>query len=208
MNVTLKTAVVGAIVTIFAALLTALVSYFREWSEREKWKRTLELDEQRIKNDEIKWALELNNQRELYLHKARLRTYPEVFEALAALSSYNLHEFDEDKAKELADKLTKWGYGEAGLCMLPDTRDSLFSLRDTLGRFGRKEISKDLMIGELSRPDSIRVDVIERMRRDLNHSWSQWRDLKPILDVNREIVGHLMESHKRKQGNEKLEEGI
>jgi predicted component of type VI protein secretion system len=86
MNVTIQAAIISAIVAFFAALLTALVSYFRERSEREKWKRTLELEERRIKNEEYRRTLELNNLREIELHKVRLRTYPEVFSALTKLS--------------------------------------------------------------------------------------------------------------------------
>lgn len=198
MDVTIKAAIITAIVACFAALLTALISYFRELSEKEKWQRTLELEARRIKNEEFKWTLELNNQREIELHKARLRTYPDVFGALARLSSYHLSKFDEALARELVDKFTEWGYGEVGLCMLPDTRDALFALRQILIGFLNKDISKEQAIQLLSGAQSIRIDLIELLRRDFNHEWSQWRSIKPLIDMNREkyqkIIGGSKEN--------------
>jgi hypothetical protein len=194
MNVTIQAAIISAIVAFFAALLTALVSYFRERSEREKWKRTLELEERRIKNEEYRRTLELNNLREIELHKVRLRTYPEVFSALTKLSSYNLLQFDEKIAQELVGEFTEWGYGEAGLCMLPDTRDALFALRQILIRVLDKDISEERAIHLLSGTQSIRIDLIELMRRDFNHEWSQWRNIKPLIDMNREKYQKLIEA--------------
>jgi hypothetical protein len=200
MNVTVQAAIISAIVAFFAALLTALVSYFRERSEKEKWRRTLELEERRVKNEEYKWTLELNNQREIEVHKVRLRAYPEVFGALTKLSSYNLGQFDEKLAQELADKFTEWGYGEAGLCMLPDTRDALFALRQILIGFLDKNISKEEAIHLLSGTQSIRIDLIELMRRDFNHEWSQWRNIKPLIDMNREKYQTLFGGSKESAG--------
>lgn len=66
--------------------------------------------------------------------------------------------------------------------MLPDTRDVLFYLRRDLVRFARKQLdAHDIMRNK-------RTDLIELMRRDLSHNWSQWRELKPLIDINREQV--------------------
>jgi hypothetical protein len=84
---TIQVAVIATLLTFLAGLLTTLVNYFRERSEkerwqrtldleREKWQRNLELEERRANFEENRWALDLNNQREMELHKMRLRTYP------------------------------------------------------------------------------------------------------------------------------------
>ncbi|MBD1871261.1 hypothetical protein H6F95_28940 [Cyanobacteria bacterium FACHB-471] len=199
MDITTNVALVGALFTLFAAILTALVSFFRERSEREKWRRslefervkwertielerekwqkTIELEERRIRHEENKWILELNSQRELELYKMRLRAYPEIFVMLEQLSHYRINGIDENKARELAEKLNEWGYSDAGLCMSPDTREAVFALRRRLGKYLQKEISaKDLTKGP-------RTDLIELMRRDLNHG-SLWREFETLTGRN------------------------
>jgi hypothetical protein len=187
MNTTIETAIIGTMVTFFAAFLTTVVSFFRERSEKEKWKRTLELEERRLKHEENRWVLELNNQREMELHKMRLQTYPEVFAALGQLSSYNIDQRNESQLMELADRFNQWGYGEAGLCMLPDTREAVFLLRDSIVKLAKNEVNPFHVV------NSTRVDVIELMRRDLNHDWSLWRQFKPLIDVNRERIRRTLE---------------
>jgi len=198
MDIPVQVTLIGAIFTFFAGLVAAIVNFLRERSEkekwqrtlelerekwqrnleleREKWQRTLEMDERRIKHEENKWVLELNSQRELELHKMRLRTYPEIFAALEQLSHYHQDGLNENVVTELATKLNKWGYAEAGLCMLPDTRESVFALRRHLEKYLRKEISaEEVMRGP-------RTDLLELMRRDLNHNWSIWRQFKTLTD--------------------------
>lgn len=187
MNVTIQAAIIGALFTFFGALLTTLINYYRERSERERWRRTFELEEQRARHEEIKWALDLNNQREIELHKMRLRTYPEVFAALGRLSQHTIDQLTEGQIRELADRFNEWGYGEAGLCMLPDTRDAIFVLRRSLVKFADKKISpEELMAGP-------RTDLIELMRRDSNHDWSRWRGFKTLTEVNRERVRKMLD---------------
>lgn len=189
-NATSQIAILGALFTLFAALLATLVNYYRERSESQKWKRTLELEERRIKHEEIKWALELNNQREMEIHRVRLKTYPEIFTALSSLSHHNLHKLTDDRLLELADMLNSWGYGESGLCMLPDTRDAVFRLRNTLTQAAQGKIQ----VRELVSRNSTRTELIELMRRDLNHSWSPWREFKSLLEMNEKsllpLIGH------------------
>lgn len=199
MDATTNVALIGALFTFFAAILTALVSFFRERSEQEKWRRsleferikwertielerekwqkTIELEERRIRHEENKWVLELNSQRELELYKMRLRTYPEIFVMLEKLSQHRIDEINEDEARELARNLNKWGYSDAGLCMSPDTREAVFSLRRRISKYLHKEISaKDLTKGP-------RTDLIELMRRDLNHG-SIWREFETLTGRN------------------------
>ena len=98
-------ALTGALLTFFASAFATLVNYFRERSEKQKWKRTLDIEERRIKHEENRWSLELNSQREMELYKIRLRTYPEVFALLEKLSHYHIEQFDEKYLKDIADQL-------------------------------------------------------------------------------------------------------
>jgi hypothetical protein len=123
METTLKIALIGALFTFFAALLTALMNFYKERFEKEKWRRTMQLEEQRFNHEKNRWALELTNLREMELFKQRFQEYPALFGALAAVSSHNLKGFTPEKSLELANKLNELGYGKAGLCMLPDTRE-------------------------------------------------------------------------------------
>jgi hypothetical protein len=140
------------------------------------------VEERRVRHEEIRWALDLNNQREIELHKMRLQSYPEVFAALGRLSDYNIRQLDEQALLDLAERLNACGYGEAGLCMLPDTRTTLFIVRDRVLQLARKTLSyEEFLRGP-------RTDLVELMRRDLNHDWSQWREYKPLIELNRERI--------------------
>jgi hypothetical protein len=212
MDVTVQVALIGAMFTFFAGLVATIVNFFRERSEKEKWQRTLELErekwqrtlelerekwqrtsemeERRIKHEENRWVLELNSKHELELHKMRLRTYPEIFAALEQLSHYHQDGLNENVVTELATKLNNWGYAEAGLCMLPDTREAVFALRRHLEKYLRKEIStEEVMHGP-------RTDLIELMRRDLNHNWSIWRQFKTLTDESLEGVQRTLADRK------------
>lgn len=174
----LDIALTGALLTFFASAFATLVNYFRERSEKQKWKRTLDIEERRIKHEENRWSLELNSQREMELYKIRLRTYPEVFALLEKLSHYHIEQFDEKYLKDIAEQLNRFGYGDVGLCMLADTHETVFDLRRHIEKYLRQEITvKELLRGP-------RNDLIELMRRDLNHSWSVWQDIKPLMDIN------------------------
>lgn len=171
-------ALTGALLTFFASVFATLVNYFRERSEKQKWKRTLDIEERRIKHEENRWSLELNSQREMELYKVRLRTYPEVFALLERLSHYHIEQFDEKYLKGIADRLNEFGYGDVGLCMLADTHETVFDLRRHIEKYLRQEIDiKELLRGP-------RNNLIELMRRDLNHSWSVWQDIKPLMNIN------------------------
>jgi hypothetical protein len=188
MDITVQIAILGTLFTFFAALLATLVNFYHERSEREKGRRMLELEERRIRHEENKWALELNNWREMELYKMRLRTYPEIFSSLERLSMEHLPHLSENEVIELVDKLNKWGYGEAGLCMVGDTRDAIWVLRDFLKLFVQKKVSDIEIRG------GPRTDLIELMRRDLSHDPSKWRDYKPLIAINRERIRALLKA--------------
>ena len=182
MDITVKVALIGTLLTFFAGLLATIVNFFHERSEREKWKRTIQLEERRIKHEENKWLVELNSQRELELYKIRWKTYPEIFTALEQISHYHQDKITDDVIRELANKLNYWGYSEAGLCMLSDTRKALFELRKNLVKFLNKEMNKEEIM------HGARQDLIEGMRRDLNHHWSLYRKFKTLTDANWESM--------------------
>ena len=50
-------ALTGALLTFFASVFATLVNYFRERSEKQKWKRTLDIEERRIKHEENRWVV-------------------------------------------------------------------------------------------------------------------------------------------------------
>lgn len=171
MDVTVQVAMIGGLFALFATVLTILTNRYQEQLERR-----------RVRHEENRWALELNNARELELHRMRLRTYPEVFAVLGRLSDYNIRQLSEEELLAAAAQLNGWGYGEAGLCMLPDTRTALLILRDRVLQLARKTMSyEEFLRGP-------RTDLVELMRRDLNHDWSEWRDLKPLIELNRERI--------------------
>jgi hypothetical protein len=177
MDIAIQVALIGALFTFFAALLTTLVSVYRERFEKLKWTRTFDLEERRFNHEKNQWALELTNLREMELFKQRLQEYPELFTDLGALSSHNLGALTPGKALTLADKLNEFGYGKAGLCMLPDTRQAVLILRNSLKAFDAGQ-----NIETIKDP---RTNLLELMRRDLSHNRSIWRDYESLLDVNR-----------------------
>ena len=181
---------VGAILTLFAALLTAFVTWLRDRSEKQRWSRTLELErekwerqaqleQQRFDHERQRWTIELNSQREAELHKLRLQTYPKLFELLSSLAVYSRDGLTAEQIGALADSFNEFGYNAAGLAMLSETRDTLFSVRDLCRAFASGTAS----MKELHRA---RTDLIEFLRRDCSHDRSVWRDSKSLLEINRE----------------------
>ncbi len=70
--------------------------------------------------------------------------------------------------------------------MLPDTRDAVFSLRRDLVRFAEKKIDAKKI------RDGSRTDLVELLRRDVNHDWSRWRDFQTLTEVNQERVSKIL----------------
>jgi hypothetical protein len=169
MDTAILIAIIGGIFTLSAATLTTVVGLYRERSEQR-----------RIRHEENRWIFELNNQRELELHRMRIRTYPEVFAVLARLSDYNVRQLKETELMELAAQINQCGYGEPGLCMLPDTRTALFVVRDRILQLARGTMTPEKFLR------GPRTDLVELMRRDLSHGWSEWREFKSLIELNRE----------------------
>ena len=164
-----QVALIGAVVTVLAALLTLLTNTLQSRIERR-----------RVRHEENRWAFELNSEREMELHRMRLRTYPEVFDALGKLSSVNIRRLTPEELQALAEQFNRWAYGEPGLCMLPDTRTALLIARDRLLQLSRRTTTAEQFLR------GPRTDLVELMRRDVNHDWSQWREYKDLIRLNRE----------------------
>lgn len=169
------TALIGATATVVVALLGFLFNMLSK-----------KVEDRRIHHEENRWIVELSSARELELLKARLDTYPEIYKDLAALSSHNIRSIDAQKVLMLADKFNSYGYGKAGLCMLPETRELIFKLRDDCKKFSEGEITDhQLRAGS-------RSELIEGLRRDLGHGKSYWSDLIPLLVVNRQDIAEVL----------------
>lgn len=169
MDTATEVALIGGLCTLGAAALALVPNiYLRR------------IDRQRVQQDLNRWTLELDNRRQIALHKVRLRIYPEVLSALAELSHHRIHHLTPEKAAELADRLNEWGYGEPGLCMLPDTRETLFELRGALMAYSQNRLSThDLVSGP-------RTDLIEKLRRDVSQPPSLWRRYKTTIEISSE----------------------
>jgi hypothetical protein len=176
MDTAILIAIIGGLFALSTAILTTIVSLYRERSEQR-----------RIRHEENRWIFELNNQRELELHRMRIRTYPEVFTVLSRLSDYNIRQLEEADLKEMAERINECGYGEPGLCMLPDTRTALFVVRDRILQLARGTMTPERFLR------GPRTDLVELMRRDLNHGWSEWREFKSLIELNRERLQQSLE---------------
>ncbi len=81
--------------------------------------------------------------------------------------------------------------------MLSNTRVALFRLRDDLIKYsqGDKEI-EEIIQGS-------RTDLIEMLRRDFNHDWSIYRDMRTLLENIFKTVNRLDETENvKKQSDE------
>jgi hypothetical protein len=172
-----QAAIIGALITFCGSALAAVINLLRERSDRRRWERELQLEEKRIDHERNRWAIELTRERELELFRQRILAYPSLMDALEPLGEQGEKQITEVELDALAEKLNSFGYGAAGLYMLPDTRRTLFILRDRC----RSRADGKTSIEEIRR---VRTDLIERMRRDLNLE-SIWRDLDSLLEHNR-----------------------
>jgi hypothetical protein len=161
------TAIVGGTVALVGVSVTAIVTYHRS-----------KLEANRIQHEKQKWLLELHAEFEKRLHEIRLQEYPAILAELERLSHLRIASETPESLRELAGKLNAWGYSKAGMCMSSQTRDALFKLRYKLTELASMKLSdkerEDLMQG-------MRTDLIEWLRRDVNHSASIWRNLPSLL---------------------------
>ena len=185
MNITIQTALISAVVTFCISLITILFNFYRERFEKEKWKRTIELEERKIIHDENKWAFELIINREIKLFEQRIEKYPKLFSLLNIFSKTRLSVVKNSDIEKLINQLDNHIYGEIGLCMLSDTRDSLIKFRnDCLKCLDGKIELKDMRYGS-------RTELLELIRRDLSHDL-RFHDYKSLINVERDQISDIL----------------
>lgn len=181
MDITIQTALIGAIVTTCISIITIIFNFYKERAEKEKWKRTLELEERKITHDENKWAFELIINREIKLFEKRIETYPKLFLLLNIFSKTKLKNVQKSEIVELINKLDGHVYGEIGLYMLSDTRDALVKFRnDCLKCLDGQLEFKYMRFGT-------RTELLELMRRDLSHDL-RFHNFKSLIRIERDQV--------------------
>ncbi|MBI1311923.1 hypothetical protein GC176_11575 [bacterium] len=165
MDTAITVALVGGAYALFGAVLGAMVNHYRAG-----------LEERRIDHERQKWILELHAKFEFELHALRINDYPAIFAEMERLSHFRIDAEDAASIRQLAEQLNHWGYGRSGLIMSEQARLALFKLRHKLIEFADGKIKREaLMSGE-------RTDLIEWLRRDLNHSESAWRSYPSLLE--------------------------
>ena len=153
-----------------AAAVTALISgAFKYW-----------IDFRRTRHEEIRWILDLQSELEKRLHEGRARTYPEVFAWLRKLSHHPSEILDSATLETLVTELNEIGYSEAAIYMLPETRATLFALRTELSALANGGDNFIQRLEKMRAED--RTRLTEMLRRDLNHTRSEWGDYRPLLD--------------------------
>jgi hypothetical protein len=113
------------------------------------------------------------------LQEVRLRAYPPVFADLKKLSHFPDRLYSRDDLMSLTEDVNSWGYGEAGLVMLPDTREAVFKMRDELRQLAGSASEPTKLTEEFRK--RTRTDVAELMKRDLGLPESKWRPDLPLL---------------------------
>lgn len=164
METSIVVALVSGTFILMAAVLGMVVNFHQS-----------KLEAQRIDHERQRWLLELHSKFEDKLYNLRLKGYVPILASLELLSHYRIHDSTSEQLRDLASKMNSWGYGPAGLCMSGATRDSLFALRFKLIDYIDGKIDAETLMAES------RTDLIELMRRDLNHSTSTWRNLPSLL---------------------------
>lgn len=134
-----------------------------------------QLESRRLRNDEVRWLLELQGDIERKLLDARLEAYPDVFKSLQDLSHFPPAQRSSSDWLKAASVVNDCGYGKAALVMLPDTRAAIFKLQASLQQLADGKLSEEEMMS------GARTDVAELMQRDLNLTGSIWRENLPSL---------------------------
>lgn len=120
MPIELQTALISAAV----ALITALFGGYVAWSQ--------------IQRERKKWLIDFKTAYSLELYKARLTSYPRVFEILEKLSNHTSEPVTQEKAEQIAQELNEWFYSAGGMCAETSTRGAIRGLRDCCFKWGRK----------------------------------------------------------------------
>lgn len=87
-----------------------------------------------------KWLTGLKSTLALELQKARLASYPAVFQTLGKLSSRAKIPLSRDSAGEVADELNAWMYSAGGMSAEASTRGAILLLRELLLQWSRDDI--------------------------------------------------------------------
>lgn len=111
MPLELQTALISALV----ALLTAGISGYFTWSQVQREKK--------------RWLIDLKTSYSVELYKARLTSYPEMFELLGQLSKHASDPLTPARAQQIGQSIHAWLYSPGGLCAEASTRGALKGLR-------------------------------------------------------------------------------
>ncbi|MBX7056657.1 MAG: hypothetical protein K1X75_01235 [Leptospirales bacterium] len=171
------------------SLTATVVALLRDRQERLRHRLQLALERRRFQHEQRRWRIEFTRDRELALFQERLRSYPALLKSLGALGEQRSRRIAPARLRRLAGELNELGYGPAALAMLADTRRALFILRDRCRRNGRTPAEMEKLL-------KARTDLIELLRRDLNHS-SLWRSARPLLDWNERALNSEVLLHSR-----------
>ncbi len=144
MTVELQTALISAVV----ALITALLGGFLTWSQ--------------IQRERKRWLIDFKTTHALELYKARLTSYPRVFEILERLSHHTSEPVTQEKAKQIAQELNEWFYSTGGMCAEASTRGAVRGLHDYCFKWGHKGENN------LSELYGFRNATLLLLRRDLD----------------------------------------
>lgn len=142
MPIELETTILTVIVALVVGLLTAAVSYLigsRQLRQNdEKTRRELELELNRLREEQKHWITDLQAAYELEKYKARLVSYPEVFAVLGRLSHKATVPATSETAGAVAEAVNAWLYSAGGMCAEPSTRGALLKLRDACFAWQRR----------------------------------------------------------------------
>ncbi len=144
MPIELETTLITVIVALVVGLLTAAVSYImgsRQLRQNdEQTRRELELELNRLRDEQKHWITDLQAAYELEKYKARLASYPAVFALLGRLSHRATVLVTPEEAGAVAEAVNAWLYSAGGLCAEPSTRGALLKLRDACFAWKRRAL--------------------------------------------------------------------
>ncbi|MEU7855236.1 hypothetical protein [Nonomuraea sp. NPDC049141] len=167
-------ALVSGTVAITIATISAIITWSQVRRERRKW----------LTDTKVAIALEL--------YKARISSYPQVFEAIEPLSTHNISELTPDGAGDVALHLNRWLYSIGGACAGAKARGALLGLRQCCDRWasdGAKPaelykfrnlliafLRRDLDVGGLESYDFTSTStLLDELHEDLRRIESQRR---------------------------------
>ncbi len=121
MEVQIQAALISAAISLIAAISSIIFNIYQ------------------IRREKKKWLFELKTSYSEELYKARLATYPRVFQIVGNLSHAASERVTPEKAREIAGELNDWNYSAGGLCADKRTRGALLGLRQACLEWGTSE---------------------------------------------------------------------